>query len=158
MGLISSNIHNETGGAGNYLCLPLTPGYNTTMPDLTTGDTGTIGAVQFADSEGEMMILECSVCYVSRPAVVMLPAVISCPVNWRLEYLGFLMSQSTSSQTRTEFICVDTVLHQSPLTCIDGCNPAGQLFPVQAQCETGLGCTQYQNEENLSCVVCSRNA
>ena len=159
-GRMGSSVHNETGGASNYLCLPNSPQYRPAQPRALDPGSGLVGGVELSSPERTPPpYLSCAVCYIPRPTVLMIPAMTNCSLvngTWTTEYSGYLMSQ-TSSQTRTEFVCVSEMPDR-----INGDEMAaagGQLYFVEAQCENGLNCgtgNDYQERRELSCAVCSR--
>ena len=55
----------------------------------------------------------CAVCAVNgRSAQLMIPAKLSCPDNWTMEYSGILAAQKADQQAST-FICVDSDMEGS---------------------------------------------
>ena len=82
----------------------------------------------------------------------MIPARISCPVTWTLEYSGYLMAGKKSHYGRTSAKCVD----KDPET-VSGevANTNGVLFyHTEATCN-GLECPPYVAEKELTCAVCT---
>ena len=145
---MGSSVHNNTGGASNYLCLPDSPSYSIQREDDSDPEGGTVAAVELTTSN---QVLNCSVCFIPRSTILTIPAMSSCPIGWTLEYVGFLMSQS-DSQTRTEFICVD---QRASTMAVDGVatGAGSQVNFVKADCESGLPCPSYISNQELSCVV-----
>ncbi|XP_064383394.1 short-chain collagen C4-like [Halichondria panicea] len=130
-GRMGSSVHNNTGGASNYLCLPDSPSYSTPREGGLDPGSGTVAAVELTTSS---QVLNCS---------------------WISEYVGFLMSQ-LDSQSRTEFICVD---QRAKTMNVNGVatGAGGQVYFVKADCESGLPCPSYNSNQELSCIVCSRS-
>ncbi len=151
-GRMGSSVHNNTGGASNYLCLPDSPSYSTPREGGLDPGSGTVAAVELTTSS---QVLNCSVCFIPRPTILTIPAMNSCPIGWISEYVGFLMSQ-LDSQSRTEFICVD---QRAKTMNVNGVatGAGGQVYFVKADCESGLPCPSYNSNQELSCIVCSRS-
>ncbi len=153
-GIMSSSVHNDTGGASNYLCMPNEASYGTQVSSALESDTGGITAVEFTSSTSTVA---CSVCFIPRVTVLMIPARSACPTGWTTEYSGYLMSQATI-QERTEYVCVQLV---SPDRVSIETGAGGRVHFVTVDCENGFRCNQdsdtsYLAERELSCVVCSR--
>ena len=52
----------------------------------------------------------CAVCNtINRGKVMMIPARMSCPSGWTIEYYGYLMSDDYDLPTSREFVCVDRI-------------------------------------------------
>ena len=96
----------------------------------------------------------CAVCYIpTKHTVIMIPAKTSCPSGWTREYYGYLMSEYIESRQRTEYVCVDSDMESIPgsQNHIDG----GHFYHVEAHC-IGMACPPYNNQKELTCVVCSK--
>ena len=83
----------------------------------------------------------------------MIPAKTVCPTNWTLEYIGYLMSEYHSSH-RTMYECVDKE-PESVEGLNSRSNPRALFDPVEPSCN-GLSCSPYDDEKELTCVVCTR--
>ena len=154
----------ERGGAANYICLPEQPQYSTYTAgaqswraylygaEYETGLTepGEIGPLSSFNNHNA----PCAVCYNSkRQTVVMIPARITCPSSWTLEYYGFLMAER-SGHYRTMFECVD----RNPES-ISGsiANTDGVLFyHTEVKCSLGIPCPPYDAQKEVMCVVCTK--
>lgn len=99
----------------------------------------------------------CAVCSAkTASAIMMLPAKLTCPDNWVIQYAGFLTSEHVVSNWRSsEYLC----LHEDAEYLTEGSrqhNMNGRLFyPVKAVCGS-LPCPPYHNRQYLTCVVCSQ--
>ena len=82
----------------------------------------------------------------------MIPAKTSCPSGWTREYYGYLMSEAAGHWC-TMYKCVDMSMESIPgiQNHIDG----GYFYHVEAHCN-GMACPPYDNEKELTCVVCSK--
>ncbi len=155
-GLMSSSVHNDTGGASNYLCMPNEASYGIPVLDALESGSGTVAAVEFNSST---LTIPCSVCFIPRSTILMIPARSTCPQRWTTEYTGYLMSQTTS-QERTEFVCVQAQTSTVVITD-DETGAGGQAHFVEVDCGYGFNCdvdsdSSYESNRELSCVVCSR--
>ena len=148
---------NVKGGGSDILCMPNDPEYD----DYATGVQGTssIYGVEYWPRIGQPLHdirqhnMPCAVCCGNRSKVLMIPAKMTCPPQWQKEYAGYLMAPHTTGNYRAAFICVDkdpeTVpgqAHNNPLS--------NDPHSVEASCD-GLSCPPYDEEKEITCVVCT---
>ncbi len=156
-GITAGSYYNYKGGGVNYLCLPEEPEYSDYAP-------GTQGYNYLHGTEYDIgnpipsrynHNAPCAVCYVpTRAAVLMLPARLTCPPNWTLEYNGYLMSAHRSHDHSTTFECLDKNPESIPGS---SANTNGALFYYnEATCATGIPCPPYDPEKEITCAVCSK--
>ena len=118
-----------------------------------TGDFGIFPDNYF----GERSV--CARCYTEmRSAIPMIPARITCPANWQLEYYGYLMASRESHKHPSSYVCVDNTPefwpHSNPLYrltlafVIADCNTPATFD----ECDSG----EYVHGRQITCVVCSR--
>ena len=147
----------EHGGGANHLCMPENPEYSDTLKY----NDGEQGVSRLYGSEYQDPVLQgthdhnvpCAVCYVStRQSVLMIPAKVSCPKNWTMEYYGYLMTEHKYHR-RSMFECVDKDLEPIPNSRAD--TNGALFFHVEADCDSGLPCSPYNNYKELNCVVCT---
>ncbi|GFW92913.1 uncharacterized protein TNCV_3495461 [Trichonephila clavipes] len=92
--------------------------------------------------------IPCAACMVPETvAVKTLFAQTSCPKNWRKEYSGITMADS-SSNVDGEFICLNKEVFERPAESEAGVNTS-KLNPVWMSCE------KCDGEKIVPCVVCS---
>ena len=152
----------ENGGGANYICLPEQPQYSTYTAGQQTSRAYLYGAEYDTGGPGETGPLRsfndhnapCAVCYTSRrETVVMIPARITCPSSWTLEYYGFLMAER-STHRRTMFECVDHSPQSVPGSIA---NTEGVLFyHTEVKCGYGIPCPPYVAQKEVMCVVCTK--
>ena len=156
---MGGSFHSHTGGASNYLCLPLNP----TFDNFTPGDQtySTIFGTKYKVKENSNLFTNnlnnldalCAVCHVqSRGSQVMIPARNDCPSGWTLEYKGYLMSTYKTDKGRTQFICVDEDAEGA-----NGSQPDANsafLYFVEGRCGS-LPCPPYAYGKELACAVCT---
>ena len=95
----------------------------------------------------------CAVCFAAaRDTILMVPAKLTCPTNWTLEYTGYLMSAHYSHH-RSTYECVDKDAESVP--GLDGSSNIAFFWHVEPVC-AGLSCPPYDAQKELTCVVCSR--
>ena len=91
----------------------------------------------------------------------MIPARVTCPSGWTLEYNGYLMSADRNNK-RTEFICFD---RNSEVVGGTHEREAGStIYPVEVRCldpnpdsyTGGLPCDKFPDGNELSCAVCTK--
>jgi hypothetical protein len=151
----------HSGGASNYLCLPLNPIFDKITPG-TQGYSYVYGIEYESPPHSNIFHpnvhdhdAPCAVCHTeSRGSHLMIPARNMCPSGWTLEYKGYLMTANLGQTGRTQFICVDG----NP-EAIPGSHSAQQdvaiLYFVESQCGS-LPCPPYGNGKELTCVVCTK--
>ena len=90
----------------------------------------------------------------------MIPAKISCPTDWIIEYRGYLMAPKHEHK-RGEYICVDEQAESRPGS--SSLNEDGALlWLVEGRCggrRGGYGnlpCLPYIDGYELTCVVCTK--
>ena len=141
--------------ATDYMCFPQYPEYSV---DNIPGYYYAHG-VEFNKYPTELLYLNvaCAVCYIpTRPTVMMIPAQLTCPANWTVEYTGYLM---TSNYYRSKHECVDSnpdFFAKGVYSNIsDNIDPLG-FFPIRVSCDSDLPCPPYSTtDEAVTCVVCS---
>ena len=158
-GQAAGGYFNQPGGGANYICLPDKPEFLAYTPGSSGLQSHIFGAEYQPDGVGPFNSLlnknvPCVVCYVSnRTTYLMIPAKITCPKSWTMEYQGYLMSNYHLHNRNADYVCVDKNAEGIPGS---GANTEGSLFyHVQARC-TGILCPPYDSEKELACVVCTK--
>ena len=157
-GRAAGSYYDHSGGGGNYQCV-------VEDPDNFDFGVGTVTASYMYGAEYQMFgnipssnlplndhDVPCSVCYVERETVLMVPGKYTCPLNWVREYYGYLMAER-NSHFRSTFECVDVDTE----TIIDGeANLNGATFyHVEPRCGS-LPCPPYEEQKEMTCAVCTR--
>ena len=86
----------------------------------------------------------------------MIPAKTQCPTSWTTEYIGYLMSAHQNHALPTTYECVD--IDPESIAGLDAANwsQGSAIFGhVEASCN-GMACPPYDDEKELTCVVCTR--
>ena len=156
-GITAGSHHTHTGGGANYLCIPPDPQFGEYVAG--TQNRGLLYGTEYETSDAEMLKavhnynVPCAVCYVStRETALMLPAKLTCPTSWSLEYSGYLMSEKDSHK-RTMYVCVDSTPDTIPGSSSD--NNDALLYLVEAVCG-GIPCGPYAEGKELTCAVCTK--
>ena len=157
-GKAGGTLHLRSGGGVEKLCLP-------DNPDYLPGTTGFLGSAFIHGGEYEFYSqgvpntnvlnhnVPCAVCYVSiRATAVMIPAKTECPSSWTREYYGYLTSDH-DGHYRSSFTCVDVNPETVPGS---SASTNGALFYYSFSTCNGLDCPPYENNQILSCVVCTK--
>ena len=155
-GRAAGTHYNVQGGTNDYLCLPQEPEYM----DFTPGAQGwspiygaeyeTHGAPLNAAADQNV---PCVVCNSElRGSLLMIPARISCPTSWTLEYNGYLMTAHAGHHTRSA-VCVDKDAEAIP--GLDA-NTNGALFYHTEVVCNGIECPPYDAQKELTCAVCTK--
>jgi len=89
--------HNTQGGTSDYLCLPDEPQYLNYAPGVQNFSPLQGAEYQVGQNQPLRALhdhnVPCAVCHSStRESVLMIPARLSCPNTWTLEYSGYIMS------------------------------------------------------------------
>ena len=91
LGFAGGQHYTQSGGASNYVCLPMQPEYN----EVSKADTGTwIYGAEYQSLKNIFTNMNdqnvpCAVCYAgSRSSVLTIPAQRTCPPGWEKEYEG----------------------------------------------------------------------
>ena len=146
------------GGAANRLCLPNDPDHL----QYQSGVQGRayIGGVQYYYTGFPSLSflnhhnVPCAVCYVvNRSVAVMIPAKTQCPTHWTLEYVGYLMAGRHDHGGRSMYECVDKDSESVPGLNAHS-NPTALFHLVEPYCN-GLSCPPYDDDKELTCVVCT---
>ncbi|XP_067933739.1 short-chain collagen C4-like [Watersipora subatra] len=158
-GYMSSSYFTNEGGGTNFQCMPTDVEYNsgstvTTYASMYGTEFETYSFGVFPNDAYDNNP-PCSVCYTNnRPAVLMIPAMRTCPYGWTEEYEGYLMAGHPGQTHQSTFECVDAepeyVAGQSANT-----NGALLYFTIM-DCYTGIPCPPYNFNLALTCVVCSK--
>ena len=156
-GIAGGSHYTHEGGGASYICLPKDAQY--LKDGLPSG--GTLYSYLYGSEYEHTLVgthdqnVPCSVCYTaSRAAMLMIPAKISCPASWRVEYRGYLMAERFNHKRNAAYVCVDEEADSLP----GGIgNTNGALFyHVVATCGTGLPCPPYVTTKTITCVVCTK--
>lgn len=161
-GALKSDKSRDRGSGSNYLCLTENPIYKKYNKGLFKNTAqAQIGGVKYGttfNADGEQYSkkhIACTVCEVwGKSQTLMVPATDTCPADWELNYKGYLSSQS--SQTRTEYICLDTEIERTSSS--SSTQNTGILDKVGIKKCDILPCgkDRYEVNKNLQCVVCSK--
>ena len=147
----------EAGGTSDYLCLPDQPEYSDYQPGAQRFST-LHGAEYEAFTDAPLAELRnhnvpCAVCHASlRQAVLMIPARMSCPATWNLEYSGYLMSGFGGAGRRAAE-CVDK---EPEAVAGEMSNTNGALFYHMEVACNGIDCPPYDSQKELTCAVCTK--
>ena len=150
--------HNLQGGGSDILCRPEYPEYLDFLANVQ--GTTIVYGVEYRSRVGQPLgnvFLEnipCAVCSGTKSTVLMIPAKVTCPTQWRREYYGYLMAPHSIGNYRSSFICVDKAPEVVPGEAAD--TESCEVAHVEATCE-GLSCSSYDPEKELTCVICTRS-
>ena len=156
-GFTGGTFYSQKGGGANHLCMPEDPEYSITLSYRSFVDEYAYmygSEYQYPLQGTHDHNVPCAVCYVStRPTVLMIPAKASCPPNWTREYYGYIMTEHRT-RYHSMFECVDEDMES--LSGGDANTNGALFYHVEADCNTGLPCTPYNNNLELNCVVCTK--
>ncbi len=164
-GIVAGTNYLNTGGGGNYLCMPSEPEYLTNKrPKYSAHDFalsylyGTeyqLPGFDFYDYN-----VPCAVCRTSsRSTKVQVPAKTTCPdKTWTEEYKGYLVAERSNQghhQNVKVFECMDQNYVGIPGSAG---NTNGALFQMVAvKCYAGgIPCPDYQDSRPITCIVCTK--
>ena len=156
-GITGGSFYSQTGGGANYVCLSKIPEFMSThIPPLASYMHGT----EYEDVNGIFPGMQdhnvpCAVCYTNTKTVkVMIPARISCPSSWTVEYKGYLMAEQLLQKRNAVYECVD----MNP-EAVDGMAAdvnAALMYFTMSTCNYGLPCPPYVSNRPITCVVCTK--
>ena len=157
-GRAAGTHYNTQGGTSDYLCLPDNPQYLAYRPGVQ-GQSPIYGAEYQIDHNSFQLShlhdhnVPCAVCVnCERNVLLTIPARISCPYSWTLEYYGYLMTEYYNHR-RMATACMDrnpdVVRGQAPDT-------NGALFYFTEAVCNGIDCPPYDAQKELTCVVCTK--
>ena len=135
-GRATGSPHNFQGGGSDILCIPEDPEYLDFLANVQ--GTTIVYGVEYRSRVGQPLgsvfqeNVPCAVCSGTKSTVLMIPAKVTCPTQWRREYYGYLMVVPGEA--------ADT----------ESC----EVAHVEATCE-GLSCSSYDPEKELTCVICT---
>ena len=146
------------GGAANHLCMPDNPEH-LQYGSGSTGGSYVYGMEYNMDSRQPLHSVRyhnvpCAVCFAAtRDTILMIPAKLTCPTNWTVEYAGYLMTEPYGNH-RSTYECVDRYPESVPR--LNQFSSYSAIFQhVEPNC-AGLSCPPYDAQKELTCVVCSR--
>ena len=154
-GITGGSDHQHSGGGANYVCLPKVPQYMSThVPPGYSYMVGTeYDSVNGIFPGKHNHNAPCAVCYSSTKIVkLMIPARITCPSSWTIEYKGYLMADYFDIKRNAVYECVDENAESIPGS---SANTNGALFLFTASTCNGLPCPPYVNNRVITCVVCT---
>ena len=149
----------EYGNGGQYVCLPDDPEYvsKDTIGDqyqawiysteFRTNDLAFATSTQYYDAP-------CVVCHVPRSTKIMIPAKVSCPNSWTLEYSGYMMSSAYGNKNNKDYACVDQ--NTETLLGSEDNKQGAFLYFVAANCDNSfMPCLPYIQNIPITCAVCT---
>ena len=151
---------NAQGGSAEKICLPDDPDYIPGLVDLSsTVWKSVVQGVEFEIVNGSPLRplheqnAPCAVCDVpTRSRVIIMPAKTVCPPSWTREYYGYLMTEQ-DGYYRSSYTCID--VNPEPIPG-EGDNTNPSLFYHTITDCNGLLCPPYEDNCQLSCVVCTK--
>ena len=153
-GRAAGGLKENTGGTSDILCLPEQPEYMNFTQDLAARST--INGVEYQTNYDQPLYdvyeqnVPCVICHATqRESSLMIPARISCPDTWTLEYSGYLMTAHDSEKGRQSATCVD----KDPKTVPgEADHTRGTRFQhIKATCN-GIQCPPYDSQKELTCT------
>ncbi|XP_070182324.1 short-chain collagen C4-like [Littorina saxatilis] len=150
-GIVGGKHYGHAGGATNALCLTREPEYDNTTKPVYYGFVYGAEYERISDALHDQDI-PCSVCRAPQATTIMVPARITCPKGWTVQYSGHLVSEYYG-RAGTEYLCLDG----SPEVEEGGeANKDGfLLYLVLTKCGS-LPCPPYKDNAVTTCVVCSK--
>ena len=155
-GITGGSHKDHSGGGANYVCLPKVPQYMSThVPSSYTYMHGTeyenVDGIFLGQNEHNA---PCAVCYSSTKTVkLMIPARITCPSSWTIEYKGYLMADYHKHKRNAVYECVDENPESIPGSST---NINGAMFFFTVSACNGLPCPPYVYNRVITCVVCTK--
>ena len=157
-GRAAGTHYQHAGGTNDYLCLPGDPEYSE-LVGTGTQDYSPLHGAEYQPGGNQPLNayhqhnVPCVVCCTSlRVSVLVIPARLSCPPTWTLEYCGYLMTAHRGNH-RQSAACVDKDPEAVRGEAAD--TNGALLYHMEATCN-GLDCPPYDPQKELTCVVCTK--
>ena len=156
-GTAAGTEYHKTGGTSDYLCLPAEPQYLSYLSGVQ--GYSSLEGVEYTPNGQPLKALQshnapCVLCHATtRVAMIKIPARISCPDMWTLEYSGYLMTGHNNHPGRRSAECVDKDSESIPGS---GANTYGALFYHMEDSCNGIPCPPYDPEKELTCAICTK--
>ena len=159
-GRAAGSSSGSTGGPNQYLCLPEEPQYGDNKTRQQEVQNSPLHGVEYEFEYTEQPLghvhnhnVPCAICHSTlRESVLMIPARISCPDTWTLEYSGYLMSEHVHTG-KASAECVDKDPEVVPGELED--SPGAAFYHTEATCN-GLPCPPYVADKELTCAICTK--
>ena len=156
-GITGGSHWGHSGGGANYVCLPKVPQYMSThVPPHYSYMAGTeYENVNGIFSGKQDHNAPCAVCYLSTKTVkLMIPARITCPSSWTIEYKGYLMTAHYNHNKNRVYECVDE--NPESIAGSSASTDGALFFFTVTTCNHGLPCPPYVINRVITCVVCTK--
>ena len=158
-GFIGGGWFDEYGNGNQYVCLPFDPEY-VDMHEIKPGYKSWIYSTEYRTNDEvfgkqtHYFDAPCAVCHVPRSTKIMIPAKVSCPDSFTLEYSGYMMSAAYTNKNSKDYACVDqnadTMLSSNEDT------KGALLYFVSANKDNSfLPCPPYVHGIPITCAVCT---
>ena len=154
-GRAAGTYYDTTGGTNDYLCFPEQPEYLAYTPGVQAESP--IHGSEYQINGGPLPLqnqnVPCVVCNTElRGSLLMIPARVSCPASWTMEYSGYLMT-GRAQYSRRSAACVDKDAEGIP--GLDADSDGAPFYHTEVVCN-GINCPPYDPEKELTCVVCTK--
>ncbi len=159
LGRAAGSPFNNAGGGGNYICLPDDPDFLQVTLGLDNRRNRVHGAEYHTQNPSPAFEdlhdfnVPCVACHIAdRAEMIVIPARVSCPDSWTMEYYGYLMSGDADDR-RVAYECLDIDAEGIPQT---GDSTDGAIFAFNeiSSCN-GIDCPPYELTHEIPCVVCT---
>ncbi|KAK7095197.1 hypothetical protein V1264_006641 [Littorina saxatilis] len=122
---------------------------NVTLPS----NRGWIYGAEYDGIPGhENLDMPCALCRAPHSTTIMVPATLTCPPGWALQYTGHLAGHDFTMAAATEFVCLDAQIEDRPGSSND--QSSNLYFYTGTACGS-LPCPPYVSGKVATCVVCS---
>lgn len=157
-GITAGKHTGNTGSGTNTLCLPHDPdSLPSDFPTTTySGHFAYLFGAEYQFTYKNVAVdddVPCAICKVKpATATMMVPAKLSCPQEWTLQYHGYLGAAYYADHA-SDYICVDS--DPEYFEGLRQVNSDGRLiYPVKAYCGA-LPCPKYKQNQYLPCAICT---
>ena len=153
-GFAAGSHYTHVGAAVDPLCLPPDPKYLKSTPGYQ--NWGLLYGIEYETTGTPLdhshdRNMPCALCQAyGRTSMIMIPSHYECPLGWRREYYGYLMTGYHGHKAATQYTCVDESLEQIPGS--GGDQNGYLLYTVEANCGHYIPCS----DKELTCVVCTK--
>lgn len=158
-GYTGGSLSSKSGGAAAYKCMPLVIAWGQHANKSMPNSAGTyFYPTRYQAPTGlwqglRHMQVPCTICLGQQhKTIVMIMGKLTCPNQWTIVYVGYVVSGKDAHMGSSEFQC----LHHMPQGIGNATEKPGKpFFAVRTRCGS-FPCPPYEPSKIMSCVVCAR--
>ena len=159
-GYAAASYYSYEGSGANMVCLTSKPKYHQYSDGnhngaLLYGVEYQVSLPSYSQLSGHR--IPCSVCLAYRANTIMIPGRLDCPVDWSMQYSGYLTGSYYSHKSKINWECLDENSESGGSSGSVG----GYLYQTEIECGS-IKCRnqedRYVQNREVTCAVCSSPA